>query len=311
MRAAQPFAQPSALPFALLTALLLASCQAPTRSMVFQTDFGVQDGAVSAMKGVALEVDPRLVLQDLTHEIPPFDVWQAAYRLHQTAAFWPPATVFVSVVDPGVGTDRLPVVAADRDGRLYVTPDNGTLTLLLEQDAITAARVIDAQRFRRPGSENSHTFHGRDVFSYVGARLAAGRVAFDAIGPEIPPARLVRIDHPRARVETAGGRQRIAGFVPVLDVRYGNVWTDIPRELLGQTGIVLGATIDVRILDGEREVFAGALPYVRTFGDVASGAPLAYDNSLGNLAFALNLGDFAKAHGIGSGPRWRVLVAAP
>lgn len=276
---------------------------------MLQTDFGTKDGAVSTMRGVALGIAPDLPVHDLTHEIPPFDIWQAACRLQQTAPYWPEGSVFVSVVDPGVGTDRLPIVARDRAGRCYVTPDNGTLTLLLEDGAITAARVIDTTRHRRAGSADSHTFHGRDVFALVGAKLASRRLAFEDAGPAISIERLTRLDHPGVEALMENGRPLLRGFIPVLDVQYGNVWTNVPRDLLLQRGLRQGSVLHVRILDGEREVFVGDVPYVRTFGDVAAGMPLAYDNSLGNLALALNTGDFAKVHQVRSGPQWRVWIS--
>jgi S-adenosylmethionine hydrolase len=291
-----------------LVGAALTCCHAAPHALVLQTDFGTRDGAVSTMRGVALGVAADLPVHDLTHEIPPFDIWQAACRLQQTAPYWPPGSVFVSVVDPGVGTDRLPIVARDGQGRCYVTPDNGTLTLLLEDGVVQDARIIDTTRHRRPGSADSHTFHGRDVFALVGAELASGRVRFEEVGNAIAVAQLVRIDHPVAEAAQSNGQTTLRGFIPVLDVQYGNVWTNLPRSLLAQHGVRLGSVLRVRILDGEREAFAGEMPYVRTFGDVATGAPLAYDNSLGNLAVALNTGDFARAQGIGSGPRWRIEI---
>jgi len=96
--------------------------------VVFQTDFGTKDGAVSAMKGVASNVDASLKLYDLTHDIPAYNIWEAAYRLDQTVIYWPVGTVFVSVVDPGVGTTRKSVVVKTKSGHYIVTPDNGTLT---------------------------------------------------------------------------------------------------------------------------------------------------------------------------------------
>ena len=301
-----PIAQSASL-FASLLACLCA-CTAPRPAIVFQTDFGLADGAVAAMKGVARGVDPALVLGDLTHEIPPFDVWQAAYRLHQTAPYWPPGTVFVSVVDPGVGTDRRAVVARDRDGRVYVTPDNGTLTLLATDGAITDVRVLDTTVVRRAGSESSHTFHGRDVFSFVAARLAAGIVAFDNVGSVAPVESLVQLQMPDADVLPNTNGFVATGFVPVLDVQYGNVWTNLPIAALEAAGLTIGRRLTVRIQDGGTEVFRGEMSFVRTFGDVPDGEPLAYVNSLGNLAFALNLGSFAQQHRIGSGPRWTVIV---
>ena len=111
-----------------LIAIVFISCTKP--AVVFQTDFGLKDGAVAEMKGVALSVEPSLQLFDITHEIPSYNIWEAAYRLNQAAPFWPKGTVFVAVVDPGVGTERKSVVLKTRSGHYFVSPDNGTLTLV-------------------------------------------------------------------------------------------------------------------------------------------------------------------------------------
>src|SRR6266567_5533167 len=110
--------------------ILFVSAQ--NKIIVFQTDFGLKDGAVSAMKGVAMSVSPDLKLFDLTHEIPAFNIWEGAYRLEQTVSYWPAGTVFVSVIDPGVGTNRKSVVLKTKTGHYFVTPDNGTLTLIAQ-----------------------------------------------------------------------------------------------------------------------------------------------------------------------------------
>jgi len=173
-----------------LAALLVAGPGAAEDTngiVVYQTDFGLKDGAVSAMRGVAVSVDPTLRLEDLTHEIPAFDIWEGAYRLNVTAPYWPPGTVFVSVVDPGVGTERRSVVLETRSGHYFVSPDNGTLTLVAEDLGIAAVRAIDESRYRLPGSEQSYTFHGRDVYSYAAAHLASGRIAFEISGPSCRP----------------------------------------------------------------------------------------------------------------------------
>ncbi len=180
--------------------------------VVYQTDFGVKDGAVSEMKGVACGVDPNLKLYDLTHEIPAYNIWEASYRLWQTAPYWPAGTVFVSVVDPGVGTNRKSVVAHTKDGQYIVTPDNGTLTLIAEKVGIDAVREIDETKNRRAGSEASYTFHGRDVYCYTGARLAAGVIGYEGVGPEMDPAKIVTIAYPHAtvtqRLDTRSHRDR-------------------------------------------------------------------------------------------------------
>src|SRR4029078_1569183 len=159
---------------------------AQNKIVVFQSDFGLKDGAVSAMKGVAMGVSPDLKLYDLTHEIPAYNIWEAAYRLEQTVPYWPAGTVFVSVVDPGVGTNRKSVVLKTKSGHFIVTPDNGTLTLIAQSLGIDTLREIDEAVNRRKGSEKSYTFHGRDVYAYTGARLASGTITFDQVGKMLP-----------------------------------------------------------------------------------------------------------------------------
>lgn len=298
---------------ALATALFgAAACEAPgtahgPAAVVYLTDFGTRDGAVAAMKGVARQVDPELVLDDLTHEIAPFDIWEAAYRLRQTMPYWPSGTVFVSVVDPGVGTARKSVVVRTATGHLLVTPDNGTSTLIADDLGITAAREIDPQ-LRLPGSEWSSTFHGRDVYSYTAALLAAGRVTFEQVGASLAPDSLARLEYQHATFAPTPTGGELHGMIPVLDVRYGNVWTNIPRALLARAGVTSGTWLQVTIARQDEVRFRGELPFVATFADVAERAPLAYVNSLGNLAFALNMADFAATHRIEAGHRWRVLV---
>jgi len=151
-------------PFFTLFVLLVTNiAPAQNKIVVFQSDFGLKDGAVAAMKGVAMDVSPELKLFDLTHEIPAYNIWEAAYRLEQTVSYWPAGTVFVSVVDPGVGTDRKSVVLKTKSGHFIVTPDNGTLTLIAESLGIETIRQINEAVNRRKGSEKSYTFHGRDV----------------------------------------------------------------------------------------------------------------------------------------------------
>ncbi len=285
---------------AVLFGLLLHSVRAE-HALVLQTDFGTKDGAVAAMRGVAVGVSPRIALYDLSHENTPYDIWEAAYRLKQAAPFWPTGTVFVSVIDPGVGTPRKAVALKTKSGHIFVGPDNGTWTLIAEDLGIAAMREIDAARHLRPGSEKSHTFHGRDLFVMVGAKLAADRIAFDDLGPELPTD-VVRLPYERPHRE----KDVLIGTIPVLDFQYGNVWTNIDEGLLGELQPHYGDHFRVTIIHGGKEKYRGVLPYARTFGDVAVGTPLLYLNSLMNVALALNQGDFAKKHGIGSGGGWSV-----
>ena len=271
--------------------------------LVLQTDFGTRDGAVAAMKGVAAGVDAQLPIHDLSHENTPYDIWEAAYRLRQTAPYWPRGTVFVSVVDPGVGTARKAIVLQTKSGHFFVSPDNGTLTLVAELLGVSAVREIDAKIHRLPGSERSATFHGRDLFAYTGARLAAGTMTFADVGPELT-GDLVQLPHETARVEGA----TLVGGIPALDVRYGNVWTDIDETLFAALRPQLGERFRVVISRAGKPIFEGELPYARTFGDVPEGQPLLYLNGLMCVSFALNLGSFAETHSIVCGADWSVRI---
>jgi S-adenosylmethionine hydrolase len=280
---------------------LMAMARAP---LVLLTDFGTQDGAVSAMKGVAYTVSQDLLISDLSHENP--SIFVGAYRLYQAEQFWPADTVFVTVVDPGVGTSRRSVVLKTRTGHYFVGPDNGLLSLVAERDGIDGLRQIDERVNRRPGSDDSHTFHGRDVFAYTGARLAAGVITFEQVGPQLAAQTLMSI--PYRKPARAG--DRVSGIIPVLDVQFGNVWTNIPKSLFDELHISLGAPVQVRIYHDDRLVDETVAPYQRTFGEVPIGKPLVYVNSLLNLAIALNQGSYAASHKVESGPDWFIELSA-
>ena len=287
--------------------LALPAAARDTNGMiVIGTDFGTKDGAVSAMKGVALGVDPKLVIHDLTQEIPPFDIWYGAYQLSITVPYWPKGTVMVVVVDPGVGTERGAVVAKTRDGHFFVGPDNGLLTLLARSPGIEAVRRIDETTNRLPGSERSFTFHGRDIFAYTAARLAAGAIGFEEVGP-ILPGEVVRLPY----VEAAFADGVASGMIPALDVNFGNVWTNIDRATFERLGIAPGEKVVVKLLQKGDTVYEEEVPFVDTFGDVPEGDPLAYFNSEDKIALAINYGSFAEDYGIEAGPDWRVELRKP
>ena len=289
--------------FCLLILAVAITTNAQNKIVVFQSDFGLKDGAVSAMKGVSMSVSPDLKLFDLTHEIPAYNIWEAAYRLEQTVMYWPAGTVFVSVVDPGVGTSRKSVVLKTNSGHFIVTPDNGTLTLIAGSLGIAEVREIDEAVNRRKGSEKSYTFHGRDVYAYTAARLAAGVIRFEEVGQELPK-QVVRIPYQAAALEG----NTIKGTIAILDVQYGNIWTNIPAELFKKLGLKYGDQLQVSIYHDKTRVYQGTMPYAETFGAVAEGKPLAYLNSLLQLSFALNMGNFSGRYKVYSGSDWRVEV---
>lgn len=275
-----------------------------SKFLVFQSDFGLVDGAVSAMKGVAYGVDPSLVIGDVTHDITPFDIFEGSYRLIQTVSYWPAGTVFVSVVDPGVGTDRKSVVAKTVDGQYIVTPNNGTLTHIAAFRGITELREIEERTNRLKNSQQSYTFHGRDVYAYTGARLASGIISYEEVGPALPLSELVSLELYGAKREG----NSVTGQIDILDVRYGSLWSSIPYTLFRELGLSFGDYAEVCISRAGMPVYINRVLYGRSFADVMVGMPVLYMNSVNRMALAINRGSFAKAYNIGTGAHWTVTL---
>lgn len=275
-----------------------------SRHLVLQTDFGLCDGAVSAMYGVALSVDPNIKIYDLTHEISQYNIWEGSYRLYQTISYWPENTVFVSVVDPGVGTDRLSVVAKTKDSQYIVTPNNGTLTHVHQNFGIVELREIDETINRLPNSGESYTFHGRDIYAYTAARLAANVIRFEDVGRKLEIDEIIELVNPEPTV----GDGIVSGNIDILDVRFGNLWTNITRELFIQSDVKYGDLLEVTIENNERQVYKNAMTYGRSFADSRLGEPLIYVNSVDKLGVAINQGSFAQAYHIGTGANWKITI---
>ena len=274
------------------------------KALVLQTDFGLGDGAVSAMYGVAYSVSEDLMVADLTHEIPQYDIWEASYRLIQTVAYWPKGTVFVSVVDPGVGSTRRSIAVETVTGQYIITPDNGTLTHVKKMIGIREARVIDESVNRLPNSGESYTFHGRDVYVYTGARLASGIIDFAGVGPEVDKESVIELP----TVDAVYAGEKVCGTIDVLDVRFGRLWTNISRETFRKLGVEYGGRVEIVIENETRILYKNILVFAESFAKVSVGEALVYINSLDNIAVAINQGSFARAYSIGTGTNWRITV---
>ncbi len=270
--------------------------------LLLQSDFGLVDGAVAAMQGVSKLVDKDIEVYNLTHDIPPFNIWEGSYRLFQTLKFWPVGTTFVSVVDPGVGSSRQSVVCKTTCGSYVVTPNNGTLTHLHNFVGIEEMRLIDETKHRLDGSSDSHTFHGRDVYAYTGAKLASGKISFEQVGELLELKDIVLIDTENVIIEDGFA----SGAIDVLDNRFGSLWTNITKAQFDQAGFKYGDTIHMTITNGERIVFQNIIKYEISFSNVAIGETLAYINSLVMVGIAINQGDFAKAYRVGTGADWKI-----
>lgn len=273
--------------------------------LVLQTDFGLQDGAVSSMYGVAYGVSDAITVSDLTHGITPFNIFEGSFRLSQTVKYWQPGTVFVSVVDPGVGSKRLSIVAKLKSGHYVVTPDNGTLTHLAANYGIEAVRVLDETTQRLPGSEESSTFHGRDIYAYNGARLASGQVTFEELGTPLDPTAIVQLPLNLPVVEDGA----IEGNVDITDVNFGSLWSNIGLAAFKELEVKLGDLIQVTVFHKGQQRYSGYLPYVHTFDDVQPGEPLVYIDSVYTVAFGVHTGSFAQQYNVGAGEDWSVKIS--
>lgn len=274
--------------------------------LVFQSDFGLVDGAVSAMEGVALGVDPELKIHHLTHDITPYHIFEGSYRLFQTVNYWPEGTVFVSVVDPGVGTQRKSVVAKTKTGQYIVTPDNGTLTHLNKYTGIVELREIEESINRRKNTELSYTFHGRDVYAYTGARLAAGVITYEEVGKQLDLSEIVEL--PVVDTEFDVNEKKVTGCIDILDVRFGSLWTSITRDDFYQLQPEFGKRYEVSIYHENMLAYQNQVVYQHSFAEVAVGSPLLYINSVYRVGIAINQGSFARAYNVGTGSNWKVSI---
>ena len=270
--------------------------------LVFESDFGLCDGAVNAMEGVAFDVSPNLNIRHLTHDITPFNVFEASYRLYQCINYWPTGTVFVCIVDPGVGSDRLSVVVKTNSGQYIVTPNNGTLTHISEFVGIEEVRQIDESVNRLKGSSESYTFHGRDVYAYTGARLASNTISYEQVGPVISKDKIELLELYGSHIEG----NAVKGEIDILDVRFGSLWTSITANDFKSLGFKFGDKVDVEIYNNNKCVYEADITYGRSFADVKIGAPVIYVNSVNHIAIAINQGNFADAYRIGVGNNWLI-----
>jgi len=284
-----------------------AASDEPRRALVLLSDFGTTERFVASMKGVALDVDANLQVHDLTHHIEPFNIWQASFVLAGTIEYWPTGTVFVSVVDPGVGTERKSVVAKTGSGHFIVTPDNGSLTLVADKHGIVELREIDESTNRRPGTDEMHTFHGRDVYAYTGARLAAGDIEFTAVGPSLAPkVEKFNYQQPRRLDDVT-----VIGNIVHVEVPFGNIVTNIPGNLVKELGVSPqdGAMMLVNIFRASEQILKLRIPFVPSFGHVAEGEPLLYSDSLQTLGLAVNSGSFAERFDVHAGAEWEIRLS--
>lgn len=251
------------------------------------TDFGAVDDSVAICKGVMYSLAPQARVVDLSHQVKAFSVLDGARYLYGASPYYPVGTVFVAVVDPGVGSVRKAIVAKTRRGQYFVLPDNGLLTLVADRDGLEAAREITNPAWMA-GSALSSTFHGRDIFSPAGAHLARGE-DWTLVGPSLPVASLARLKIQAANLDPQG----LHAAVIATDGPYGNLITNIEAAQFMKLGYRRGDLVPIAIAGK-----AMSIPFVKTFSDVPEKQPLIYVDSRGNIAVALNLASFAEQYAI-------------
>jgi S-adenosylmethionine hydrolase len=285
-----------AISFLLFAMLAFAGCGGPANhpeesaqkpatrpTIVFMTDFGTANDAVAICKAVMIGIAPDARIMDITHQVTPFQIGEASRMLSGVTPYYPAGTVFVVVVDPGVGTSRKAVIVKTKKGQYFVVPDNGLMTPIVDADGLEGAREITNPAWMI-GDKISSTFHGRDIFSPAGAHLAMGEDWTHA-GPALDV--LVRLNLPTATLDAKG----ITGEVIGLDDPFGSLITNISGEDFKNLGYALEDKVTVKI-DKKPYTF----PYVKTFMGVAVGEPLLYLDSRGRVAFAVNQRDFSKVY---------------
>jgi S-adenosylmethionine hydrolase len=254
-------------------------------AIVFMTDFGTANDAVAICKAVMISIAPEARIMDITHQVTPFSIEEGARFLAGVSPYYPAGTVFVAVIDPGVGTSRRAVVVKTKKSQYFVLPDNGLVSTVVERDGLDSAREISNTSWMI-GENVSSTFHGRDIFSPVGAHLAAGW-DFTLVGPVVP--QLIRLT---SKVSTTTDKG-IDGDLIGLDDPFGSVITDIPADEFKTLGYKIGERVAVLL---DKKPFS--LPYVKTFMDVPVGDPLLYVDSRGRMALALNQRNFSEVNKI-------------
>ena len=254
-------------------------------TIVFMTDFGAENDSVAICKAVILGIAPDVRIMDITHQVTPFSIEEGARFLYGVTPYYPSGTVFLAVVDPGVGTSRKAVIVKSKRGQYFVVPDNGLVTPVLDRDGFVSAREITNSAWMIQ-SPISSTFHGRDIFSPAAAHLAEGW-DYTMAGP--PVTQLVQLAVKTPAIEEQG----IHGDIIGLDDPFGSLITDIPGEAFKGLGYAVGDKVPFEL--NKKQL---VLPFGHTFMDVPVGDPLLYIDSRDRLGIAINQGNYSKKYAI-------------
>ena len=268
--------------FLMITSLTPTTMGAQTNGLIIMiTDFGAKDFYVGAMKGAMYKVFLQAKIDEISHGVSKFDIKEGAYTLAKAAPEFPTGTVFVGVIDPGVGTQRKPIAMKTENGNYFVAPDNGLLTLIGGSMGVAEVREITNRDIMRQDVQSS-TFHGRDIFGPAAAYLAKG-FAFEKIGPVLKE--YVQLPISFAKIVD----DAIVGQIDVID-EYGNVITNIRPDLFEKLAILRGQTIEVEFSHQS----SVSCTYVKAYGDAPVGSGVGLFGSGGVFEVAINQGNLAE-----------------
>ncbi|MDR1794522.1 MAG: SAM-dependent chlorinase/fluorinase [Erysipelotrichaceae bacterium] len=254
--------------------------------VVLQTDFSLSTAAVSTMHGVIYQLDPSLRVEDLSHEVIKFDPYSASINLAYALPYWPKGTIFVSVVDPGVGTNRKASVARLKNGSYIVTPDNGSLTHPDLEIGIEEIREI-SEAHRYPGNENVNIFHGRDLFAWCAGKLAAGIISYSEVGASYPLSEIVRIALPAVAIKPG----KVSGYLSEANRNFGIFSTNITTADLADAGINMRDEVLITVTSQGQKKLERKARYEKSFGYVPVGELVIYPADHGGIGLGLNQGN--------------------
>ncbi len=260
-------------------------------SVVMQSDFGLDSGFVACMHGVCKTIDSELNTYDITHLIPAFNIEVASSTLQYVVPCWPQGTVFVSVVDPTVGTSRRASVAKLKNGSYVVTPDNGTLTYLNHMIGIEAIREIDEDVNRLDTTRDVSIFHGRDLFAYCAGKLASGIISFEEVGKEYPVSEIVLHEFYGYSIDNNSVTATVVGSDP-----FGSIETSIPNKEFSKINVQLGDTVHIVISNKDEIVFDKEVIFHKSFGYVAINEDVVFNDLASFITVATNQASFVKKY---------------
>ncbi len=262
-----------------------ADSKSDSSTILFLSDYGLNDDSVAICKGAMLRDAPTARIIDITHNVRKHSILDGTRLLANTSIYFTPGTIFVVVIEPGVGGKYKSIVAKSKQGQYFVLPDNGIISMVAERDGLESVREITNKKWISNTPEN-FTFHGRDIFCPVGAHLAQGG-KFEDVGPVLSKPRMLNIP---AVKETD---HSVIGIILGADGSFGNLVTNVTGLDFDKLSYSIGDNVRIKIGDKEFHV-----KFANNFNEVPKGTPLVYMNATGSLSFAVNHGNFAEKYGV-------------